>query len=86
MEENIVEKKKREYEVVETLGIPIGHSNIIDNCKIIIEKDKSNILYVYDESDRLIGTAHSLRSLAILLGEIDEYIWSAHPIEFIKKD
>ena len=81
-----MEKKKREYEVVETLGIPIGHSNIIDNCKIIIEKDKSNILYVYDESDRLIGTADSLISLAILLGEIDEYIWSSHPIEFIKKD
>ena len=43
-----MEKKKRDYELVETLEIPIGHINIIDKCKIIIEKDKFNILYVYD--------------------------------------
>lgn len=71
MEVIVVKKKKRDYEVVETMNIPASYGyKYTNNCNIKIEKDESDIFHVYNDFDELIGTAYSAETLIKLLQDI----------------
>lgn len=66
-----MEKKKRDYEVIETINIPASYGyKYTNNCNIKIEKDESDIFHVYNDFDELIGTAYSAETLIKLLQDI----------------
>ena len=66
-----MKKKKRDYEVVETINIPANYGyKYTNNCNIKIEKDESDIFHVYNDFDELIGAAYSAETLIKLMQDI----------------